>query len=77
MYGILVRKLRGASVRGRADDGATPVAKLRSRGWVVGDRGFLSPEDLRDIIDSGAHAVLRVKADIDLPVLKVAPDGGY
>jgi DDE family transposase len=44
---------------------------------VVGDRGFLSYQDLRDIIDSGAHAVLRAKADIDLPVLAVAPDGSY
>ena len=44
---------------------------------VVGDRGFLSYEDLRAIIDSGAHAVLRAKADIDLPVLAVAPDGSY
>src|SRR5437870_1943924 len=32
---------------------------------VVGDRGFLSYEDLRAIIDSGAHAVLRAKADIE------------
>jgi hypothetical protein len=44
---------------------------------VVGDRGFLSHEDLRDIIGAGAHAVLRVKSDIDLPVLGVLPDGTY
>jgi hypothetical protein len=44
---------------------------------VVGDRGFLSYEDLRGIIESGAHAVLRVKSDIDLPVLQVLGDGGY
>lgn len=44
---------------------------------VVGDRGFLSYEDLRAIIDAGSHTVLRVKSDVDLPVLAVLPDGSY
>ena len=44
---------------------------------VVGDRGFLSYEDLLAIIDAGSHAVLRVKSDVDLTVLAVLPDGSY
>jgi hypothetical protein len=44
---------------------------------VVGDRGFLSYEDLRAIIDAGSHAVLRAKSDVDLTVLAVLPDGSY
>jgi len=44
---------------------------------VVGDRGFLSYEDLTAIVATGAHAVLRVKAGIDLPVLAVRCDGSW
>lgn len=44
---------------------------------VVGDRGFLSHADLAAIIATGAHAVLRVKADVDLPVLRVLDEGSW
>ena len=44
---------------------------------VVADRGFLSHADLAAIVASGAHAVLRVKADTDLPVLRVLSDGSW
>lgn len=44
---------------------------------VAADRGFLSYEDLCAIVAAGAHAVLRVKSDVDLPVLEVLPDGSY
>jgi len=44
---------------------------------VVGDRGFLSHAGLAAIVATGAHAVLRVKADIDLPVLRVLSDGTW
>jgi hypothetical protein len=75
------RSLQGVRV-GPLSEGEQPMARHLwprcGRGdVVVGDRGFLSYQDLRDIIDSGAHAVLRAKADIDLPVLAVASDGSY
>jgi hypothetical protein len=44
---------------------------------VIGGHGFLSYEDLKTIIATGPHAVLRVKADIDLPVLRVQTDGSW
>jgi len=44
---------------------------------VVADRLFLSYEDLRAVRASGAHVIFRAKADTDLPVLQVLPDGSY
>jgi hypothetical protein len=44
---------------------------------VVADRGFLSHKTLRETLATGAHALLRAKADIDLPVLSVLADGTY
>jgi hypothetical protein len=44
---------------------------------VVGDRNFLSYEDLAAILATGAHAVLRVKAGVDLPVLARLSDGSW
>jgi hypothetical protein len=44
---------------------------------VVGDRNFLSYEDLAAIVAAGAHAVLRVKAGVDLPVLRALGDGSW
>jgi hypothetical protein len=51
--------------------------RLGSGDVVLGDRGFLSHADLAAIIAAGAHAVLRVKADVDLPVLRVLDDGSW
>jgi transposase IS4-like protein/DDE family transposase len=44
---------------------------------VVADRLFLSHEDLAQVIATGAEAIFRVKANVDLPVLEVLPDGTY
>jgi hypothetical protein len=44
---------------------------------VVADRLFLSHEDLAAVTKTGAHAIFRVKAGTDLPVLAVLPDGSY
>jgi hypothetical protein len=44
---------------------------------VVADRLFLSHADLAAVVATGAHAIFRVKADVDLPVLEVLPDGSY
>jgi hypothetical protein len=50
---------------------------LKPGDLVVADRLFLSHEDLAAVIAAGAHAIFRVKAGVDLPVLSVLPDGGY
>jgi Insertion element 4 transposase N-terminal/Transposase DDE domain len=44
---------------------------------VVADRLFLSHEDLAAVAATGAHAIFRVKAGVDLPVLAVLPDGSF
>jgi hypothetical protein len=75
------RSLQGVRVGGLAEGEQTMARHL----WpllgpgdlVVGDRNFLSYEDLRAILATGAHAVLRVKADTDLPVLRVLEDGSW
>src|SRR2546425_8866439 len=73
------RSLQGTQV-GPLTDGEQTMARvlwprLGPGDVVVGDRGFLSYEDLTAIVATGAHAVLRVKAGIDLPVLAVRCDG--
>jgi hypothetical protein len=75
------RSLQGAQV-GPLTDGEQTMARvlwprLGPGDVVVGDRGFLSYEDLTAIVATGAHAVLRVKADTDLPVLAVRSDGSW
>src|SRR3989442_108228 len=69
------RSLQGAQVGPLADGEQTMARVLWPRlgpgDVVVGDRGFLSHADLSAIVATGAHAVLRVKADTDLPVLAV------
>lgn len=44
---------------------------------VIADRGLYSHEHLQQVIDAGAQALFRVKADVGLPVLKWLPDGSY
>ena len=75
------RSLQGVAVGGLSE-GEQSLARLLwprlDRGdVVVGDRNFLSHADLAAILATGAHAVLRVKADTDLPVLSVLPDGSW
>jgi hypothetical protein len=43
----------------------------------VADRNFLSHGLLEATLATGAHVLWRAKADTDLPVLKVLPDGTY
>ena len=44
---------------------------------VVADRNFLSHTALAQTLGTGAHVLWRAKADTDLPVLEVLPDGTY
>jgi hypothetical protein len=73
--------LQGVQVGPLADGEQTMARRLWPRlgpgDVVVADRGFLSYADLAAIIATGAHAVLRVKADTDLPVLRVLDDGSW
>lgn len=75
------RSLQGVQVGGLAEGEQTLARRLWPRlspgDVVVGDRNFLSHADLTAIRATGAHAVLRVKADVDLPVLSVLPDGSW
>jgi len=75
------RSLQGTQV-GPLTDGEQTMARvlwprLGPGDVVVGDRGFLSYAALTAIVATGAHAVLRVKAGIDLPVLAVRCDGSW
>jgi hypothetical protein len=75
------RSLQGAQVGPLADGEQSMARKLWPRlergDVVVGDRNFLSHADLTAVLATGAHAVFRVKADVDLPVLRVLPDGSF
>lgn len=75
------RALMGARCAGVTTGEQTLVAELMGllgEGMlVVADRGFLSHKTLRETLATGAHALLRAKADIDLPVLSVLADGTY
>ncbi|WBB97754.1 MULTISPECIES: IS4 family transposase [unclassified Solwaraspora] len=75
------RCLRGVALGGLGE-GEQPLARtlwplLGSTDVVVGDRNFLSYEDLGAIAATGAHAVFRVKAGVDLPVLRRLADGSW
>jgi hypothetical protein len=75
------RRLQGAALGGLGE-GEQPLARqlwprLGAGDVVVGDRNFLSYEDLKAIRATGAHAVLRVKAGVDLPVLRRLSDGSW
>ena len=73
--------MRQAQV-GPLSDGEQMMPGRGGRYWVPAmwssvARGFRSDEDLKAIIATGPHAVLRVKADIDPPVLRVQTDGSW
>jgi hypothetical protein len=75
------RALQGVALGGLAE-GEQPLARrlwprLGAGDVVVGDRNFLSYEDLAEIPATGAHAVLRVKAGVELPVLARLSDGSW
>jgi hypothetical protein len=75
------RSLQGVQV-GPLSDGEQTMARVLWPGLgpgdvVVADRGFLSHADLAAIIATGADAVMRVKADVDLPVLRVLHEGSW
>jgi hypothetical protein len=44
---------------------------------VLADRGLYSYDLLTDVLDTGADFCFRVKAGVDLPVLRWLPDGSY
>jgi hypothetical protein len=75
------RSLQGVQVGPLADGEQTMARTLWPRlgpgDVVVGDRGFLSYADLAAIVATDAYAVFRVKADVDLPVLRVCDDGSW
>lgn len=75
------RALQGVQV-GPLSEGEQTMARrlwplLTGDDLVVADRLFLSHQDLAAVIAAGAHAIFRVKAGVDLPVLEVLPDGSY
>jgi len=75
------RCLQGVALGGLAE-GEQPLARrlwprLGAGDVVVGDRNFLSYEDLKAILATGAQAVLRVKAGVELPVLRRLSDGSW
>jgi hypothetical protein len=75
------RCLQGVAL-GALGEGEQPLARrlwprLGRGDVVVGDRNFLSYEDLAAILATGADAVLRVKAGVDLPVLRRLGDGSW
>jgi hypothetical protein len=75
------RCLQGVALGGLAE-GEQPLARrlwprLGAGDVVVGDRNFLSYEDLKAIGATGAQAVLRVKAGVELPVLRRLADGSW
>ena len=75
------RALMGARCAGVTTGEQTLVGQLMGllgEGMlVVADRGFLSHKTLSATLATGAHALFRAKADIDLPVLSVLADGTY
>ena len=44
---------------------------------IMFDRGLYSYDHLRLVVDAGADGVFRMKANINLPVLRWFPDGSY
>jgi hypothetical protein len=55
----------------------TLLARLRPGDLLLADRNFLSHGLLEEVLAAGVHVLWRAKSDVDLPVLKVLPDGTY
>lgn len=53
------------------------LATLRAGDLLLSDRNFCSHALLGEVLARGIHILWRVKADVDLPVLKVLPDGTH
>jgi Insertion element 4 transposase N-terminal/Transposase DDE domain len=53
------------------------LTKLQPGDLLAADRSFLSHGLLSEVLQAGAHVLWRVKSDVDLPVLKVLPDGTW
>ncbi len=53
------------------------LARLSHGDLLLADRNFLSHGLLKAALDAGVHVLWRAKSDVDLPVLKVLPDGTY
>jgi hypothetical protein len=73
----------GAELGAQADTETVLATRLLSAGvvtadmLVIADRGLYSHEHMRQVVQAGADAVFRAKANLDLPVLKWLPDGSY
>jgi DDE family transposase len=53
------------------------LGRLRAGDLLLADRNFCSYALLAEVLAQGVHILWRVKADVDLPVLQVLPDGTY
>ena len=53
------------------------LGRLRPGDLLLADRSFLSHGLLTEVPDAGAHVLWRAKSDVDLPVLRVLPDGTW
>jgi hypothetical protein len=57
---------------------ARPMLRRLAEDWLlIADRNFYSWEDWCAAADTGAALLWRVKADLQLPVLQLLPDGSY
>ncbi len=53
------------------------LGKIPPGDLLAADRNFLSHGLLHEVLAAGVHVLWRAKSDVDLPVLKVLPDGTY
>lgn len=53
------------------------LPRLSPGDLLLADRNFLSHALLKEVLAAGVHVLWRAKADVDLPVLRVLPDGTY
>ncbi len=75
------RAVLGAALSGLATGEQALLRQLLPRlspgDLLLADRNFLSHGLLKEVLAAGVHVLWRAKADVDLPVLRVLPDGTY
>ena len=75
------RAVLGAALSGLAAGEQALLRQLLPRlspgDLLLADRNFLSHALLKEVLAAGVHVLWRAKADVDLPVLRVLPDGTY
>ena len=57
--------------------GPAMLRRLAEDWLLIADRNFYNWDDWRAAADTGAALLWRVKADLQLPVLELLPDGSY